>query len=28
MYDVVDVIAHEYEVGNGGHMAASRSQVD
>src|SRR5580700_9987088 len=28
MYDVVDVIAHEYEFGNGGHMAASRSQVD
>jgi hypothetical protein len=25
---VVDVIAHEYEFGNGGHMAASRSQVD
>jgi hypothetical protein len=28
MYDVVDVIAHEYEFGNGQHMAASRSQVD
>ncbi|MGB6633616.1 MAG: hypothetical protein WBE52_20410, partial [Terriglobales bacterium] len=24
----VDVIAHEYEFGNGGHMAAVRSQVD
>ena len=28
MYDVIDVIAHEYEFGNGGHMAAVRSQVD
>ena len=28
MYDVVDVIAHEYEFGNGEHMAAVRSQVD
>ena len=28
IYDVVDVIAHEYEFGNGQHMAASRSQVD
>ena len=28
MYNVVDVIAHEYEFGNGEHMAASRSQVD
>ena len=28
MYDVVDVIAHEYEFGNGEHMAALRSQVD
>ena len=28
MYDVVDVIAHEYEFGNGEHMAASRTQVD
>jgi hypothetical protein len=28
MYDVVDVIAHEYEFGNGQHIAASRSQVD
>ena len=28
MYDVIDVIAHEYEFGNGQHMAASRSQVD
>ena len=28
MYDVIDVIAHEYEFGNGEHMAASRSQVD
>ncbi len=28
MYNVVDVIAHEYEFGNGEHMAASRSQLD
>lgn len=28
MYDVIDVIAHEYEFGNGGHMAAMRTQVD
>ena len=28
MYNVIDVIAHEYEFGNGGHMAAVRSQVD
>jgi hypothetical protein len=28
MYNVVDVIAHEYEFGNGEHMAAVRSQVD
>src|ERR1700674_1639483 len=28
MYDAVDVIAHEYEFGNGEHMAAVRSQVD
>src|ERR1700687_5285944 len=28
MYEAVDVIAHEYEFGNGEHMAASRSQVD
>jgi hypothetical protein len=28
MYDVVDVIAHEYEFGNGEHMAASRTQLD
>ena len=28
MYNVIDVIAHEYEFGNGEHMAASRSQVD
>jgi hypothetical protein len=28
MYNVVDVIAHEYEFGNGGHMAVARSQVD
>ncbi len=28
MYNVVDVIAHEYEFGNGEHMAASRSQID
>lgn len=28
MYDVVDAIAHEYEFGNGEHMAASRTQMD
>ena len=28
MYNVIDVIAHEYEFGNGEHMAAMRSQVD
>jgi hypothetical protein len=28
MYNVVDVIAHEYEFGNGGHMAVARSQID
>ena len=28
MYEVVDVIAHEYEFGEGEHMASSRSQVD
>jgi hypothetical protein len=28
MYHVIDVIAHEYEFGNGEHMAAVRSQVD
>ena len=28
MYGVVDAIAHEYEFGNGEHMAASRSQAD
>jgi hypothetical protein len=28
MYNVIDVIAHEYEFGNGEHMAAVRSQVD
>ena len=28
MYNVVDVIAHEYEFGNGEHMAVSRSQID
>ena len=28
MYDVVDVIAHEYEFGEGEHMASSRSQID
>ena len=28
MYNVVDVIAHEYEFGNGEHMAATRSQID
>jgi hypothetical protein len=28
MYDVVDAIAHEYEFGNGNHMASERSQLD
>jgi hypothetical protein len=28
MYDVVDAIAHEYEFGEGDHMASSRSQLD
>jgi hypothetical protein len=28
MYAVVDAIAHEYEFGSGGHMAASRSELD
>jgi len=28
MYGVVDVIAHEYEFGEGEHMASSRSQLD
>lgn len=28
MYDVVDAIAHEYEFGEGDHMASSRSQRD
>src|SRR6266496_351859 len=28
MYNVIDVIAHEYEFGNGEHMAAVRSQAD
>jgi endo-alpha-1,4-polygalactosaminidase (GH114 family) len=28
MYAVSDVIAHEYEFGNGDHMASSRSQMD
>jgi hypothetical protein len=28
MYGVVDAIAHEYEFGNGEHMAASRTQLD
>jgi len=28
MYNVIDVIAHEYEFGNGEHRAVSRSQVD
>jgi endo-alpha-1,4-polygalactosaminidase (GH114 family) len=28
LYDVVDAIAHEYEFGNGEHMAASRTQMD
>ncbi len=28
MYEVVDAIAHEYEFGEGNHMASSRSQLD
>ena len=28
MYEVVDAIAHEYEFGEGDHMASSRSQLD
>jgi hypothetical protein len=28
MYGVADAIAHEYEFGNGEHMAASRTQLD
>ena len=28
MYAVVDAIAHEYEFGEGDHMASSRSQID
>src|SRR5580698_11509848 len=28
MYNVVDVIAHEYEFGNGEHLASSRTQLD
>lgn len=28
MYDVADVIAHEYEFGSGEHMATSRTQLD
>ena len=28
LYGVVDAIAHEYEFGNGDHMAGSRSQLD
>jgi hypothetical protein len=28
MYNVVDAIAHEYEFGEGEHMASSRSQLD
>ena len=28
MYGVVDAIAHEYEFGNGDHMASGRSQLD
>ena len=28
MYGVIDAIAHEYEFGNGEHMAASRTQLD
>jgi hypothetical protein len=28
MYDVVDAIAHEYEFGDGDHMASARKQLD
>jgi hypothetical protein len=28
MYGVIDAVAHEYEFGNGEHMAASRTQLD
>ena len=28
MYDVVDAIAHEYEFGEGDHMASARTQLD
>ena len=28
LYPVVDVIAHEYEFGNGGHMASERQPID
>ena len=28
MYSVVDVIAHEYEFGDGDHMASERSTLD
>jgi endo-alpha-1,4-polygalactosaminidase (GH114 family) len=28
LYEVTDAIAHEYEFGNGEHMAASRTQMD
>jgi len=28
LYSVVDVIAHEYEFGNGGHMASERQPID
>jgi len=28
MYDVVDAIAHEYEFGEGNHMASARTQLD
>ena len=28
MYNVIDAVAHEYEFGNGEHMAAMRSQID
>jgi hypothetical protein len=28
LYDVVDVVAHEYEFGNGEHMASGRTQLD
>ncbi len=28
LYPVVDAIAHEYEFGNGGHMASERTPLD